>query len=120
LPGLRERTVMNLGLSKTFSYYRLRIGYAIAPPEISAAIRKVHDFLTVGRPPRCKKAPSRRSNSGQSITPSSRLEYQRRRDLFLPRSRKPASWPSVPRGAYYSQAEYQTSASRTTSIHFAT
>lgn len=50
LPGMRERTVTISGASKTYSVTGWRIGWAIAPPAITNAIRKVHDFLTVGAP----------------------------------------------------------------------
>ena len=50
LPGMRERTVTISSLSKTFSCTGWRLGYAIATPERTDAIRKVHDFLTVGAP----------------------------------------------------------------------
>jgi aspartate/methionine/tyrosine aminotransferase len=50
LPEMRERTVTISGLSKTFSVTGWRLGYAIAPAEISVGIRRVHDFLTVGAP----------------------------------------------------------------------
>ena len=49
-PGMRERTITISGLSKTFSCTGWRLGYAIAPERESVAIRKVHDFLTVGAP----------------------------------------------------------------------
>ena len=48
LPGMRERSVVVNSLSKTYSVTGWRVGYVIAPPEITNAIRKVHDFLTVG------------------------------------------------------------------------
>jgi len=48
LDGMRERTVTINGLSKTYSVTGWRVGYAIAPPSLTSAIRKVHDFLTVG------------------------------------------------------------------------
>jgi aspartate/methionine/tyrosine aminotransferase len=48
LPGMRDRTITINGMSKTFSVTGWRVGWAIAPPHISQAIRKVHDFLTVG------------------------------------------------------------------------
>lgn len=48
LPGMWERTVTVNGMSKTYSVTGWRIGYAIAPPALTAGIRKVHDFLTVG------------------------------------------------------------------------
>src|SRR5687767_804875 len=49
LDGMRERTVVVNSLSKTYSVTGWRVGYCIAPPEITSAIRKVHDFLTVDR-----------------------------------------------------------------------
>ncbi len=48
LDGMRERTITINSLSKTYSVTGWRVGYAVAPPEITDAIRKVHDFLTVG------------------------------------------------------------------------
>jgi len=48
--GMRERTITISGLSKTFSVTGWRIGTIIAPPDLTLAIRKVHDFLTVGAP----------------------------------------------------------------------
>jgi aspartate/methionine/tyrosine aminotransferase len=48
LPGMRERTVTISGISKTYSVTGWRVGWAIAPPAVTNAIRKVHDFLTVG------------------------------------------------------------------------
>ena len=48
IPGMRERTVVVNSLSKTYSVTGWRVGYCIAPPDITSAIRKVHDFLTVG------------------------------------------------------------------------
>ena len=48
LDGMRERTITINALSKTYSVTGWRVGWAIAPPEVTSAIRKVHDFLTVG------------------------------------------------------------------------
>jgi len=48
IDGMRERTIVINGMSKTYSVTGWRVGWAIAPPEPTAAIRKVHDFLTVG------------------------------------------------------------------------
>ena len=48
LDGMRDRTITINGMSKTYSVTGWRVGWAIAPPEASTPIRKVHDFLTVG------------------------------------------------------------------------
>ena len=48
LDGMRDRTIVINGMSKTYSVTGWRVGWAIAPPETTQAIRKVHDFLTVG------------------------------------------------------------------------
>ena len=50
LDGMADRTVTINGLSKTFSVTGWRVGWAISPPALTGAIRKVHDFLTVGAP----------------------------------------------------------------------
>jgi len=48
IEGMRERTIVINGMSKTYSVTGWRVGWAIAPPSATQAIRKVHDFLTVG------------------------------------------------------------------------
>ncbi|HYQ16467.1 MAG TPA: aminotransferase class I/II-fold pyridoxal phosphate-dependent enzyme [Polyangiaceae bacterium] len=106
LPGLRERTVMISGLSKTFSVTGWRIGYAIAPPEISAAIRKVHDFLTVGAPAPLQEGAALALAHDDGYFAKLSGEYQRRRDLFLPLVTRAGFVPSAPAGAYYVMAEY--------------
>src|SRR5260221_3840593 len=63
IDGMRERTIVINGMSKTYSVTGWRVGWAIAPPEATSSIRKVHDFLTVGAaaPP-----PQGRANSVRS------------------------------------------------------
>jgi aminotransferase len=106
LPDLRERTVMISGLSKTFSITGWRIGYAIAPPEITAAIRKVHDFLTVGAPAPLQEGAVAALESSPDYYAQLKREYQRRRDLFIPLITAAGFVPSIPGGAYYVMAEY--------------
>ncbi len=50
IEGMADRTITINGLSKTFSVTGWRIGWAISPPALTGAIRKMHDFLTVGAP----------------------------------------------------------------------
>src|SRR5207249_11417214 len=65
LPGMRERTITIGGPSKTFSVTGWRIGYCLADRAITAAIRKVHDFLTVCGPAPLPEAAAAARGSGE-------------------------------------------------------
>jgi aminotransferase len=101
LPGMRERTVVINGLSKTFSVTGWRVGYIIAAPELTSAIRKVHDFLTVGA-----AAPLQAAGAVAMAFPDDYYatlagEYRARRDFLVPALQEAGFQPFVPRGAYY-------------------
>jgi aminotransferase len=105
LPGMRQRTVTINSLSKTYSVTGWRVGWAIAPPALTAAIRKVHDFLTVGAP-----APLQEAGAAALALPDSYYAefcaaYRDRRD-FLCRALQDAGLHCTPpRGAYYVMAD---------------
>src|SRR5579875_772373 len=84
LPGMRERSITINSLSKTYSVTGWRVGYAIAPPETSSAIRKMHDFITVGAPAPLQEAGSVALSLPDSYYLKLRAEYAARRDRFLP------------------------------------
>ena len=69
LPGMYERTVTINGLSKTFSVTGWRLGYVVAPPPLSEAVRKVHDFLTVGRAGPAAAGGGGRHRAGRVVLP---------------------------------------------------
>jgi aminotransferase len=101
LPGMRERTVIVNSMSKTYSVTGWRVGYCIAPPQITSAIRKVHDFLTVGA-----AAPLQAAGAYALALPPEyyeRLqhEYRARRDLLLPVLEDAGFKTFRPDGAYY-------------------
>lgn len=106
IPGLRERTVMISGLSKTYSVTGWRLGYAIAPPEITAAIRKVHDFCTVGAPAPLQEGAVAALELGPSYYQELGAQYQRRRDLLLPLLTEAGFVAHKPAGAYYIMTEF--------------
>jgi len=105
-PGMRERTVTISGLSKTFSCTGWRLGYAIAPERESVAIRKVHDFLTVGAPAPLQAAAA----VGMAFDPEYynhlSLDYRARRDSLLPVLAEAGFTFSTPEGAYYVLADF--------------
>ena len=105
-PGMRERTVTISGLSKTFSCTGWRLGYAIAPPEQSVAIRKVHDFLTVGAPAPLQAAGAVGMGFKQAYYDQMNEGYRARRELLCPALAAAGFTFKVPEGAYYVLADF--------------
>jgi aminotransferase len=102
LDGMAERTVTTSSLSKTFCITGWRLGHAIAPEAITSAIRKVHDFLTVGAPHPLQVAAAHLMDHPEGLFENLPREYQERRELFYPvlvdGGFKPIAKPA---GAYY-------------------
>ncbi|MDP9281927.1 MAG: aminotransferase class I/II-fold pyridoxal phosphate-dependent enzyme [Chloroflexota bacterium] len=101
LPDMAERTVTISGASKTFSVTGWRVGWIVAPPELSAGIRKVHDFVTVGAPAPLQEAVAAGLGLGRAYYDSLSAEYRKRRDLLVPALESAGFAPRQPEGAYY-------------------
>ena len=101
LPGMWERTISCSSLSKTYSITGWRLGYTIAPPEITDRIKKVHDFLTVGAAAPLQEAVIPGLKFGQDYYDGLLAEYTRKRDLFLRGLDALNLEHTVPEGAYY-------------------
>ncbi len=101
LEGMRERTVIVNSMSKTYSVTGWRVGYCIAPPEITGAIRKVHDFLTVGAAAPLQAAGAYALSLPVEYYEKLRAEYTARRDLLLPVLEEAGFETFRPDGAYY-------------------
>jgi aspartate/methionine/tyrosine aminotransferase len=106
LPGMAERTVTISSLSKTFSITGWRLGYAIASPERSTAIRKVHDFLTVGAPAPLMEAAAIGYSYPESYYKKLADEYRERRDYLAGPLREAGFKFATPAGAYYFFADF--------------
>src|SRR5213078_3460376 len=106
LAGMRERTVTISGASKTFSVTGWRIGTIVAPPRATDAIRKVHDFLTVGAPAPLQEAVAVALETlGPDYYETLAREYRRRRDILCAGLVKAGFRCRVPEGAYYVMAD---------------
>jgi aminotransferase len=105
-PGMRERTVTISGLSKTFSCTGWRLGYAIAPPELTSPIRKVHDFLTVGAPAPLQAAGAVGMAFDADYYNHVALDYRARRDTMVAALQEAGFKFSPPEGAYYILADF--------------
>jgi aminotransferase len=101
LPGMAERTVTISGASKTFSVTGWRVGWIVAPAELTAGIRKVHDFVTVGAPAPLQEAVATGLALGRPYYDSLSAEYRKRRDLLVPALEAAGFAPRNPEGAYY-------------------
>jgi len=105
LDGMAERTVTISGASKTFSVTGWRIGWALAPPEITTGIRRVHDFLTVGAPHPLQEAAVAALELPQRYYDELRDKYTARRDRVTRMLRASGLSPFIPQGAYYTLAD---------------
>lgn len=101
LDGMRERTVIVNSMSKTYSVTGWRVGYCIASPTITAAIRKVHDFLTVGAAAPLQTAGAYALQLPQEYYEKLQADYTARRDLLLPVLEGADFRTFRPDGAYY-------------------
>jgi aminotransferase len=102
LPGMRDRTVTISGASKTFSVTGWRIGWIVAPPFLTDAIRKVHDFLTVGAPaPLQEGVAAALDGLNQSFYGGLAEAYRVRRDLLYSALIESGFRCTPPQGAYY-------------------
>jgi aspartate/methionine/tyrosine aminotransferase len=101
IDGMRERTVVVNSLSKTYSVTGWRIGYCIAPPHITSAIRKVHDFLTVGAANPLQHAGAYALSLPESYYANLQAEYRLKRDFIVPVLQDAGFKCDSPEGAYY-------------------
>jgi aspartate/methionine/tyrosine aminotransferase len=99
--GMRDRTIVINGMSKTYSVTGWRVGWAIAPPEPTQAIRKVHDFLTVGAAAPLQQAGATALHSPQSYYDGLAATYAKKRERLLRILTDSGFIVFKPRGAYY-------------------
>jgi aspartate/methionine/tyrosine aminotransferase len=107
LPGMRERTITISGASKTYSVTGWRIGWIVAPPELTAAVRKVHDFLTVGAPAPLQEACATAIESlAQDYYDALLAGYRERRDVLYRGLVEAGFRCRPPAGAYYIMTDF--------------
>jgi aspartate/methionine/tyrosine aminotransferase len=101
IAGMADRTVTINGLSKTYSVTGWRVGWTISPPSLTGAIRKVHDFLTVGAAAPLQEAGAVALGLEENYYIKLAADYQRRRDVLLDILERHHFTVYKPYGAYY-------------------
>jgi aspartate/methionine/tyrosine aminotransferase len=101
LPGMRDRTITINGMSKTYSVTGWRVGWAIAAPHITGAIRKVHDFLTVGAAAPLQEAGAIALQLPETYYERLAANYLEKRDRMLAILEDAGFTCYKPAGAYY-------------------
>jgi len=101
LPGMRERSILVNSMSKTYSVTGWRVGWVLAPPDLSDSIRKVHDFLTVGAASPLQQAGTMALAMGDDYYTALASQYAAKRDHILETPEGAGLRSFIPRGAYY-------------------
>jgi aspartate/methionine/tyrosine aminotransferase len=107
LPGMAERTITICGLGKTFAVTGWRVGYAIAPEDLTDALRKVHDFTTVCAPTPLQEAMAAVIGMPDDYYTWLRDFYMSRRSRMLGILDSHGFRYAVPEGAYYVMADFR-------------
>ncbi len=106
LPGMADRTITINGVSKTYSATGWRVGWAIAPAGLAAALRRAHDFLTVCAPHAFQVAAEVALGLPETYYTQLARGYQRKRDRFVRALASSGLGCTVPEGAYYVLADF--------------
>ena len=101
IEGMRDRTIVINGLSKTYSVTGWRVGWVLAPPGPTQPIRKVHDFLTVGAAAPLQQAGASALHFPRGYYDKLAATYAAKRDRLLKILTSAGFTVFKPRGAYY-------------------
>lgn len=118
-PSMRERTVTISGFSKTYSVTGWRVGYVIADAGLIDAIRKVHDFVTVGAPHPLQIACAKALSLPPSYYEELRRDYDAKRRMLLESLRSIGFDCVDPKGAYYIWTDFSEIDNKSNDLEFA-
>jgi aminotransferase len=101
LPQMWERTILLGGFSKSHAMTGWRIGYAAAPPDLLAAMRKIHQYIIMSAPTTAQEAAIEALAGGEPYVDEMRAEYDRRRQVIVRGFNEMGLRCFEPRGAFY-------------------
>ena len=106
LPGLRDSVIMVSGASKTYSMTGWRVAWVVAPPAVTTAIRRTHDFLTVGAPHPLQMGVAAALKLPRSYYDELAREYDEKRRFLVATLQRSGFRCQPPEGAYYVMADF--------------
>lgn len=106
--GMRERTITTSGIGKAYSLTGWRVGFAIAPPEITRAIRRIHTYVSICAPTPFQYAAIEALNLPQSYYSDLMKLYHSSRRRMMEILRKTGFKAEEPQGAYYVMADFSS------------
>ncbi len=101
LPGMRDRTIVLQGFSKSYAMTGWRIGYMMAPVALASEIRKLHQYLIMSAPTASQWTALKALECGEPFVEMMRAEYDRRRQLIVPGLNNLGLTCVEPCGAFY-------------------
>lgn len=112
IDGMRERTVIMSSLGKTFSLTGWKIGWTLAPPDLTAGVRSAHQFLTFSVPGPLQLGAAALLNDARDEADNLRDQFQKTRDVLAEALNELGFVVHNPQGAYFIMAEHQAVSSR--------
>jgi N-succinyldiaminopimelate aminotransferase len=106
LPGMRERTVTIGSLGKTFSFTGWKIGWSLAPPDLTAAVRRAHQWITFATSTPMQAAAAAALGLDDEFYQSLIASYQSKRDFLVSVLREAGLRVAVPQGTYFVMADF--------------
>jgi aminotransferase len=101
LPGMRERTILLGGFSKSYAMTGWRVGYACAPVDLLEGIVKIHQYIIMSAPTVAQDAALAGLQDADADVERMRAEYDRRRQMFVAGLNRIGLETAEPRGAFY-------------------
>jgi len=105
-PELRDRTIVLSSLGKSFSFTGWKVGWAIGPSALVAAVRAAHQFTTFCAPTPLQVAAAAALQAPDSYFTEFRADYRARRDHLAQGLRASGLIPIIPEGSYFILADH--------------
>ena len=107
LPGMRERTITISSFGKTFSLTGWKVGWAMAPPELAAAVRSAHQFITFATATPLQHGAAVALAAGPDYYEALVSDYRQKRDYLVHELSRIGFRVRAPQGTYFACADFR-------------